>query len=158
MEINYNELLDFSNVEIKGDTSKVDEIIEYEEILFAISKSLKEYRKEKGFSQKELAKLLDVDQTMISKLESGEYNPTFKQLHKISRTLTNSSSLFIDILKNIIENISQIYHTTYSFTLYKEEYSNKKENNLLYMANYTDNLQGGFYGTEKSTSSLSIAG
>ena len=98
MEINYNELLDFSNVEIKGDTSKVDEIIEYEEILFAISKSLKEYRKEKGFSQKELAKLLDVDQTMISKLESGEYNPTFKQLHKISRTLTNSSSLFIDIL------------------------------------------------------------
>ena len=31
MKINYDELLDFSNIEIEGDTKSAEEILEYEE-------------------------------------------------------------------------------------------------------------------------------
>lgn len=159
MKINYDELLDFTNVEIKEDTKKVEEIIEYEEILFEISKSLKEYRKEKKLTQKQLAQMLDFDQVMISKLESGNYNPTFKQLHKISRKLTHSANFFIEVLENIINSINQMYKMTYNVTI-KDEYSKNKneDNNVFYMKDYDYKMQGGYYGTERDTSSISIAG
>ena len=160
MKINYNELLDFTNVEIKGDTSKIDEILEYEEILLEISKCIKEYRKERGLSQKEFARLLDMDQAMISKLESGDYNPTFKQLHKISRILTNSASLFVRVLEDIIKSINEMYTVSYNVTLQKEEYS--KDDNIIYIYkshyNYNGKNQGGNYETEESTSFIPIAG
>ena len=79
MKINYDELLDFSNIEIEGDTKSAEEILEYEEILFEISNSIKQYRKNNKLSQQQLAEILDVEQAMISKIESGNYNPTFKQ-------------------------------------------------------------------------------
>jgi len=158
MKINYNELLDLTNVEIKGDIGKVEEIIEYEEILFEISKSLKKYKKDNKLTQKQLAKLLDFDQVMISKMESGNYNPTFKQLHKISRKLTDSAELFLDVLENIIENINQMYKMTYEITIKEKKYNKKEDNNILYMSDYTYKLEGGCYGTEKCTSSISIAG
>lgn len=158
MEINYDELMDFSTVEIKEDTSKIDEIIEYEEILFEISNSLKKYRKENNLTQKQLAKLLEFDQVMISKLESGNYNPSFKQLHKISRKLTNSAELFVNVLENIIDNINQMYKTTYELTIKKEKYNKKEEDNIIYMSDYMCNLQGGTYGTQKCTSTIPNAG
>jgi transcriptional regulator with XRE-family HTH domain len=158
MKINYNELMDFTDIEIKEDTSKIDEIVEYEEILFEISNSLKKYRKENNLTQKQLAELLEFDQVMISKLESGNYNPTFKQLHKISRKLTNSAGLFVNVLENIIDNINQMYKTTYKLTIKKEKYNKKEENNIIYMSDYIYNLQGGIYGTEKCTSTISVAG
>ena len=125
MGINYEELMNFDEVEIKEDTSKIDEIIEYEEILFEISKSLKKYRQENNLTQKQLAKLLEFDQVMISKLESGNYNPTFKQLHKISRKLTNSANLFIKVLENIVDNINQMYKSTYELTIKEKKYNKK---------------------------------
>ncbi len=156
MKINYEELMDFTNVKIEGDTAKVDEIIEYEEILLQISNCLKKYRKENNLTQKQLAKLLECDQVMISKLESGNYNPTFKQLHRISRKLTNSVELFINVLEDIIENMNQIYKTTYEVTIKSEKY-NKKENNIIYMSDYNYKLQGGNYGAERCTSPISVA-
>ena len=158
MSINYNELLDLTNVEIKGDTSKIDEIIEYEEILFEISQCIKNYRKENNLTQKQLAKILNVDQVMISKLESGNYNPTFKQIHKISRTLTNSADLFVSILENIIDNINEMYKMTYEVTINKNNYKKDKYNNIIYMEDYKYNIQGGYYGTEKCTSTIPNAG
>lgn len=157
MKINYDELLDLSDVEINEDTSRIDEIIEYEEILFEISKCLKNYRKENNLTQQKLAKILEIDQVMISKLESGNYNPTFKQLHKISRKLTNSAELFIDILENIIENISGMYTMKYAITINNKKCNAKEENNIIYMSGY-NNIKGGFYGTGKCTSSISVAG
>ena len=133
MKINYDELMSFDDIEIKQDTSKIDEILEYEEILFEISESLKKYRKENNLTQKQLAKTLEFDQVMISKLESGNYNPTFKQLHKISRKLTNSADLFIKVLENIIDNISHMYKLDYSVTVKDKKYTNKNENNIIYM-------------------------
>ena len=159
MGINYDELMNFDEIEIKGDTSKIDEIIEYEEILFEISKSLKKYREENNLTQKQLAKLLGVDQVMISRLESGNYNPTFKQLHKISRKLTNSAVLFVNVLENIIDNLNQMYKTTYEVTIKKEKYNNSNINSkIIYMNDFIYDLQGGNYDTEKCTSSISIAG
>lgn len=159
MKINYNELLDLSNIEIQGDTSKVDEIIEYEEILFEISKSIINYRKENNLTQKQLAKILEVDQVMISKLESGNYNPTFKLLHKISRTLTGSANLLVDILKNIVETISHMYEMSYDIVITENKYPEPEENNILYLEDYNFNkMQGGYYGTENGTSPISIAG
>lgn len=160
MEINYDELMSFDDVEIKQDTSKIDEILEYEEILFEISESLKKYRRENNLTQKQLAKTLEFDQVMISKLESGNYNPTFKQLHKISRKLTNSADLFIKVLENIIDNISHMYKLDYSVTVKDKKYTNKNENNIIYMNefSYNYNIQGGNYGEQECTSSISIAG
>lgn len=155
--INYDELLDYTDIEPDKETSKIDEIIEYEEILFEISKCLKKYREDNNLTQKQLAKLLDVDQVMISKLESGNYNPTFKQLHKISRKLNNSAKLFIEVLENIINNLNQMYKLTYEFTIKKEKYNNAKEN-IVYMEDYTCKLQGGFYGKEKCTSNIPNVG
>lgn len=158
MGINYNELLDLTNVEIKGDTSKIDEIIEYEEILFEISKSIRNYRKDKNLTQKQLAKMLNIDQVMISKLESGNYNPTFKQIHKISRTLTNTADLFVSILENIIYSINQMYKTTYELTIKENNYKKEQSDNIIYMEDFKYNIQGGYYGTEKCTSTISNAG
>ena len=139
--------------------AKIDEIIEYEEILFEISKSLKKYRQENNLTQKQLAKLLEFEQVMISKLESGNYNPTFKQLHKISRKLTNSASLLVNVLENIIDNLNQMYKSTYEVTIKKEKYNSlKEESNIIYMSDFKCDLKGGNYGTEKCTSSISVAG
>ena len=160
MKINYNELMDFNKIEIKEDTSKVDEILEYEEILFEISESLKKYRKENNLTQKQLAKLLEYDQVMISKLESGNYNPTFKQLHKISRKLTNSTDLFVKVLENIINNISHMYKIDYSVTVKGKKYTNKTESNVIFINEYSYdyNNKGGSYGKQKCTSSIPVAG
>lgn len=160
MKLNYEELMNFDNIDIKQDTSEIDEILEYEEILFEISESLKKFRKENNLTQKQLAKKLDFDQVMISKLESGNYNPTFKQLHKISRKLTNSAELFIKVLDNIIDNISHMYKLEYSITIKDKKYTNKIEEKIISMDKYTYNynIRGGKYGEQKYTSSIPIAG
>ena len=159
MKIDYDDLINFDEMEINEDTSEIDEIIEYEEILFEISKCLKKYRKENNLTQKELADMLEVNQAMISKLESGSYNPTFKQLHNISRKLTNSSHLLVNILENIVNNLNQMYETEYKVTIKNEKYNKSTEtSNIIYMGDFVCGVQGGNYGAEKCTSSISIAG
>lgn len=93
----------------KGNTDEVDNIIEQNQILLSIAKSIIQYRKENHMTQKQLADKLNVKQEMISKIEGGTYNPTFKQVHKISRKLTNSADLFLDILQDISKNIHLMY-------------------------------------------------
>ena len=89
-------------------SNEVKEILEINEIFFSISKVIIEYRKENNITQTELAEKIGVNQTMISKIESGKYNPTFKQIYKISRRLTNSNELFKNILKGILKNLEEI--------------------------------------------------
>ncbi|MBM3282856.1 helix-turn-helix transcriptional regulator [Candidatus Gottesmanbacteria bacterium] len=55
---------------------------EYELIRSVIDKRL-----QKKMSQKELARRIGTGQSAISRLESGEYNPSFKFLQKIARAL-----------------------------------------------------------------------
>ncbi|MBI2641503.1 helix-turn-helix transcriptional regulator [Candidatus Roizmanbacteria bacterium] len=44
-------------------------------------------RKNKGFSQEQLALLSDVDRTYLARIEEGKANPTIKVLGKLSKVL-----------------------------------------------------------------------
>ena len=96
MKININNLYDTNKEIIKNDVSDIDEVLEYEQILLSISKTITNYRAKNNLTQKELAEKLDVNQVMISKLEKGNYNPTIKILYTMSRKLTKTSDLFIE--------------------------------------------------------------
>ncbi len=62
---------------------------EYElyDIYYLIATKIFDYRKARGLSQKQLAEILGITQAMVSKLESGDYNPTIGQLWKVSKKL-----------------------------------------------------------------------
>lgn len=51
---------------------------------------LKDYRKQKHLTQMQLAKLLDIDDTTVSKLESGTVQPSMALLQKIMK-VTNKA-------------------------------------------------------------------
>lgn len=76
--------IDFIN-EYSDDTTKSR--FELDDLLYDISLKIFDYRMQNDLSQKELAKKLEVTQAMVSKLESGQYNPTVEQLWKISKRL-----------------------------------------------------------------------
>src|SRR5687768_3884093 len=48
---------------------------------------LKNAREAKGFKTRELAKLADIDQALISKFESGTRKPTKEQISKLAQLL-----------------------------------------------------------------------
>ena len=52
-----------------------------------INIKLKEARLEKGLSQTELARLINVSRQTINMIENGEYNPTLMLCVKICRVL-----------------------------------------------------------------------
>ena len=137
MKINYDKLFNPYNVEIKEDVSDIDAIIEYEEIMYAISEYIINYRKKHNLTQKQLAEKINKKQSMISKLESGEYNPSFKEIYNLSRMLENSSDIFIDILKSIESKIRKISLCNYKVKINLEDvtnkYSNKKSSNVIEM-------------------------
>lgn len=87
------------------ESDNLQELLDYSDILIEIAKSLIEYRKKMGITQKELSKKIKIRQSMISKLESGEYNPTLKMLLKISYKLEKDSEFFLVIIENIRKKI-----------------------------------------------------
>ena len=162
MNINYNKLFDPDNIKIEDDVSDVYTIIELEEILFAISEKVINYRKENNLTQKQLADKLKVNQTMISKLESGDYNPTFKQIYNMSIKLTNSSELFVDVLKNIEKKIKKISTHNYKIKMDSESvingYSLSKRKNTKIINIKFNGVVGGNNDYEECTSSISNVG
>lgn len=166
MKINLDKLFNANEVEIKEDVSNIDNVLEYEQILLSISKSLTKYRNENQLTQKELAKRLHVNQAMISKLERGNYNPTIKLLYSMSRTLTKSSDFFINMLKDIITSLYKSKNIEYNihfnkYETYKYNNSSENKNNITYLVNkYNDKEDYGgiIYGEINSTSRLSVNG
>jgi len=63
------------------------EKFELDDILYDISMKIFEFRIKNNLTQKQLAEKLGITQSMVSKLESGQYNPTVEQLWKISKKL-----------------------------------------------------------------------
>ena len=62
-----------------------------------------------NLSQKQLAKKLGISQSMVSKLESGEYNPTVEQLWKISKKLGWSFKVIMEDEKSDNQQIWDIF-------------------------------------------------
>ncbi|MBU1954181.1 helix-turn-helix transcriptional regulator [Patescibacteria group bacterium] len=60
---------------------------------FAIARTIIEKRLEKGLSQSELAKKVGTKQSAISRLESGNYNPSIGFLGKVAKAL----NLYLDV-------------------------------------------------------------
>lgn len=71
--------------------SSYDEIDEQ----FKLAKMIISKRKEKGLTQKELAEKLNTSQSAISRLESGEYNPSFDFLNKVAQALESKLEVVI---------------------------------------------------------------
>ncbi|MDK2828128.1 MAG: hypothetical protein PWP67_928 [Clostridium butyricum] len=63
------------------------EMFELDDILYEISMKIYEFRLKNDLTQKQLAEKLGIKQSMVSKLESGQYNPSIEQLWKISKKL-----------------------------------------------------------------------
>ncbi|HBM80675.1 MAG TPA: transcriptional regulator, partial [Clostridiaceae bacterium] len=72
------------------------ERFELDDLLYNISMKIFDYRMENKLSQTELAKKLGITQVMVSKLESGQYNPSVEQLWKISKKLGWKLNISID--------------------------------------------------------------
>lgn len=62
---------------------------EYDELasLYAIKEQLITIRNQLGLSQKELAEMVGTKQSAISRLESGNYNPSIELLGKVAHAL-----------------------------------------------------------------------
>lgn len=57
---------------------------------FALVEAVLNARKEKGLTQKEIAKEIGTKQSVISRLESGKANPTVAFLQKFAKALQSS--------------------------------------------------------------------
>ena len=67
------------------------------ELEYQIIRQLITLRKEKKLTQKELAELIGDKQSNISRLESGNYNPTLAKLKKIADCLNQRLEIrFVD--------------------------------------------------------------
>ena len=63
------------------------ELFGLDDILISISLKIVNYRIANNLTQTKLAHILGISQAMVSKLESGTYNPTIEQLWRISKKL-----------------------------------------------------------------------
>ena len=127
MNIDFSKLYIPLKIEKNNETQGITEILEQEELLYVISKNIITYRKENNLTQEELAKKINVNQTMISKLESGNYNPTFKQIYKITKKLTGSIELFNKILEEIVSSLKKYDEIQYNMFI-KSECTNNLNN------------------------------
>lgn len=99
---------------------------ELSNMLVDIACKIINYRMDKDMTQKDLANKLEITQAMVSKLESGEYNPSIEFLFKISQKLDWKFELAFkeENINNPIE-----YNNTEKDNIYKEleKLENSKE-------------------------------
>lgn len=76
--------------DVKNQILKNPEVkAEYDQlkVLYDIKKEIMKLRLEQGLSQKELAAKVGTRQSAISRLETGEYNPSIDFLNKVANAL-----------------------------------------------------------------------
>jgi transcriptional regulator with XRE-family HTH domain len=76
-----------------------------DDLLVLFGEQLKNFRKERGISQEELAFRSELDRTYISGLECGKRNPTLKILVKLAASLNMKPSELLMNLHSIAENL-----------------------------------------------------
>lgn len=67
------------------------------EILKILGRKIAYFRNMKGFTQNELADLVDIERSNLARLEAGNTNPTYLTLLKISKALDISVSELVAI-------------------------------------------------------------
>jgi transcriptional regulator with XRE-family HTH domain len=78
---------------------------EKDDLLALFGEQLKNFRKERGISQEELAFRAELDRTYISGLECGKRNPTLKILVKLAVSLNMEPSELLINLHSLAENL-----------------------------------------------------
>lgn len=91
--------------------NEAKEYFELDDILYNISMKIFDYRIENKMKQSELAEKLNISQGMISKLESGEYNPTVQQLWKISKKLDMKVIVSLEKKERAEEKVTNIWES-----------------------------------------------
>lgn len=123
MKIKLNNLFNANEIEIKDDVSNIDAVLDYEEVLLSISKSIIKYRKENNLTQKELAKKIGTNQQAISRLENLLINPSLdfliksfdkigyelKVVKKSQITIKRKKYNYLKILKSVFLNLAFLY-------------------------------------------------
>lgn len=84
--------IDFIN-EFSSDEAK--ERFGFDDILYDISMKIFEYRMKNNLSQKDLASKLEVTQSIVSKLESGQHNFSIYELWMISKKINLDFIVYI---------------------------------------------------------------
>ena len=67
------------------------------EILKNLGKRIANLRIDNGFTQNELADLIDIERSNLARVEAGNTNPTYLTLLKISIALSISVSELVDL-------------------------------------------------------------
>lgn len=84
-----------------------------------IAHQIYKLRKEKGLTQKELAKIIGVSQSNIARMESADYNHyTMDTLYKVARGLDADLNIFINPPEqtiNLISAVNNIHPTFQNF-------------------------------------------
>lgn len=93
----------------KGKSEKFWKEAEIDSILVDIACQFINYRLDNELTQKDLAKILQISQSMVSKLESGEYNPTVRLLAEIAQKLSWKFTLRLD--DQTVNGDSYNYHS-----------------------------------------------
>ncbi|MGE5614609.1 MAG: helix-turn-helix domain-containing protein [Bacillota bacterium] len=102
-------------------SEETKELFALDDILYKIAMSIYDYRQENNLTQKQLAQKLNIKQSMISKLESGEYNPTVEQLWKICNKLGWKLSISFENNVSIHKiNSMQKFNIKETCNIYKE--------------------------------------
>lgn len=83
-----NKVIEDAYVFFDGEDKGFKQEMEIDDLLVDIACEFIHYRVRNHLSQKELAEKLQMTQAMVSKLESGEYNPTIKMLFEIAKKLS----------------------------------------------------------------------
>ena len=100
MKVNNSTLFDFSKYKTKKNKDFENQLI-YAEIQAEIAKTIIEYRNKNNLTQKDLSDILDVNQSMIAKLEKGNYNPSIKFLFELSNKISDDYSFLNSVLVRI---------------------------------------------------------
>jgi XRE family transcriptional regulator, regulator of sulfur utilization len=81
-----------------------------------LGKAIKELRKQKELSQSQLAELVEISQTSLSQIESGQKRPSSKNLKKISSVLEISEPMLFILAtekEDIPEEKKHLYDILY---------------------------------------------
>ena len=140
MSINKKKLFDPYSEDI-NESEDISRMLDSSDILVVVANYLVNYRLNHNLTQKEFADLLGMQQTMVSKLESGSYNPSFKMILKISYAISGDEEVFLEIVKKIEEKLNskklykdgrlnkKIYEYDFNTTVKICDYFNKKSGN-----------------------------